>query len=235
MMKLIAHRGASLVRQENSVESLVYAARAGASAVECDIRRMADGVYVIYHDDNLERITGRNIPVKGLTSVEMRDLLAKHHYHLTTIDEIIEQYHERSPILLHLKSPLNAEVLERIRGGGLPVIYGIFSIENVRQLAGYATPSQLLAFMPTYQNGMAEEFARAGVGILRLWEQWLGDITPAELKAKTGAEVWVMSNSETTGQNGSFESLDRFYAMGADGALLNDIDLGMRWKSERGY
>ena len=55
-MDLIAHRGATLVKQENSVESLEYAARIGAAAAECDIRQMSDGVFVIYHDEGLGRL-----------------------------------------------------------------------------------------------------------------------------------------------------------------------------------
>ena len=55
-MDLIAHRGASLVKQENSVESLEYAAHIGASAAECDIRQTSDGVFVIFYDEGLGRL-----------------------------------------------------------------------------------------------------------------------------------------------------------------------------------
>ena len=54
-MKYIAHRGASLIRQENTVESLVCGAELGAYAVECDIRVTADGRYIIFHDPDLAR------------------------------------------------------------------------------------------------------------------------------------------------------------------------------------
>ena len=44
-MKLIAHRGASLLCRENTLESLLTAVRYGADAVECDLSfRTADGV-----------------------------------------------------------------------------------------------------------------------------------------------------------------------------------------------
>ena len=57
-MKLIAHRGASLERPENSLESLILASELGAYAVECDVRATADGEYVLFHDDNLARLGG---------------------------------------------------------------------------------------------------------------------------------------------------------------------------------
>ena len=57
-MKIIAHRNETPGCPENSVESLEYSAQEGIFAVECDVRRTGDGVYVIYHDDTLERMCG---------------------------------------------------------------------------------------------------------------------------------------------------------------------------------
>lgn len=64
-MKLIAHRGASLERPENSLESLEYGSELGAFAVECDVRMTADGVYIIFHDDRLERLGGDRVLLTG--------------------------------------------------------------------------------------------------------------------------------------------------------------------------
>ena len=47
---VIAHRGASAVRKENTVEAFVEARRLGADMVELDVRRTRDGVLVIHHD-----------------------------------------------------------------------------------------------------------------------------------------------------------------------------------------
>jgi glycerophosphoryl diester phosphodiesterase len=47
---VIAHRGASAVRRENTVESFVEARRLGADMVELDVRRTRDGALVIHHD-----------------------------------------------------------------------------------------------------------------------------------------------------------------------------------------
>src|SRR5688572_20980568 len=47
---VIAHRGASAVRRENTVEAFVEARRLGADMVELDVRRTVDGALVIHHD-----------------------------------------------------------------------------------------------------------------------------------------------------------------------------------------
>ena len=50
---VIAHRGASAVCRENTVEAFVEAKRLGADMVELDVRRTRDDVLVIHHDASL--------------------------------------------------------------------------------------------------------------------------------------------------------------------------------------
>ena len=50
MVEVLAHRGASRARRENTVEAFALAAELGSDAVELDVRRTADGVLVVHHD-----------------------------------------------------------------------------------------------------------------------------------------------------------------------------------------
>jgi glycerophosphoryl diester phosphodiesterase len=58
-MLVFAHRGASAVRPENTVEAFVEAGRLGADGVELDVRRTADGQLAVRHDPTLD--DGRSI------------------------------------------------------------------------------------------------------------------------------------------------------------------------------
>ena len=49
-MLVIAHRGASAFAQENTLEAFNMAFKLGASWLETDVQRSADGVLVLYHD-----------------------------------------------------------------------------------------------------------------------------------------------------------------------------------------
>ncbi len=51
--QVIAHRGASRMARENTVEAFRLAAVVGAHAVELDVRRTADEVLVVHHDPML--------------------------------------------------------------------------------------------------------------------------------------------------------------------------------------
>jgi glycerophosphoryl diester phosphodiesterase len=47
---VIAHRGASAAKPENTIEAFVEARRMGADMVELDVRRTADDALVVHHD-----------------------------------------------------------------------------------------------------------------------------------------------------------------------------------------
>jgi glycerophosphoryl diester phosphodiesterase len=50
---VLAHRGASSARPENTLEAFRYAGELGADGVELDVRATRDGVLVVHHDARL--------------------------------------------------------------------------------------------------------------------------------------------------------------------------------------
>src|SRR6266480_6507973 len=54
---VVAHRGASADEAENTLPAFEAAVRAGADAVEFDVRMTADGVAVVMHDPDVSRTT----------------------------------------------------------------------------------------------------------------------------------------------------------------------------------
>lgn len=52
-MKVIAHRGASAAKRENTLEAFTHARVLGADWVELDVRRTADGAMAVHHDAHL--------------------------------------------------------------------------------------------------------------------------------------------------------------------------------------
>ncbi len=58
MPALVAHRGQMESYPENSLLALEAALKCGASNVEFDVQSTADGVLIVFHDVELERVTG---------------------------------------------------------------------------------------------------------------------------------------------------------------------------------
>ncbi len=63
---IFGHRGSPRRYRENTVESFEGALREGADGFETDLRRLSDGVAVLFHDDE---VNGR--PVEILSSAEL--------------------------------------------------------------------------------------------------------------------------------------------------------------------
>ena len=53
MTQVLAHRGASKARRENTIDAFRLAGELGSDAVELDVRRTADGLLVVHHDARL--------------------------------------------------------------------------------------------------------------------------------------------------------------------------------------
>jgi glycerophosphoryl diester phosphodiesterase len=68
---LVAHRGGSALAPENTLAAFDRAAEIGADAIETDVRLSADGVVMVFHDEETQRLTGEPGTVEGRTAAEI--------------------------------------------------------------------------------------------------------------------------------------------------------------------
>jgi glycerophosphoryl diester phosphodiesterase len=107
---IIAHRGDRKNGIENTIDACEKSLRAGANALEIDIRQTGTGEIVVFHDFSLKRMFNKSGYI-GRTSM---DTLRTYHYrdsedqkstkHLETLDEFLEQFRNRIPINLDAKT-----------------------------------------------------------------------------------------------------------------------------------
>ena len=80
--RVLAHRGLVTLEEagngivENSFAAVAAAQAAGARYVESDCHRTADGVVVLFHDDDLSRVTGDPRKVADVPVHELEQLMA---------------------------------------------------------------------------------------------------------------------------------------------------------------
>lgn len=72
--RLISHRGAKTVCAENSLPAFERAAQQGATWVEFDVCLAQDGTPVIFHDDNMLRMTGIDSQIAAHSYSELKDI-----------------------------------------------------------------------------------------------------------------------------------------------------------------
>jgi glycerophosphoryl diester phosphodiesterase len=73
-LEIIGHRGFSAAAPENTVAAIDAALAAGAHAVEWDVRVLACGTPIVFHDDTLDRTTDGSGPVDERSWDEVRGL-----------------------------------------------------------------------------------------------------------------------------------------------------------------
>lgn len=77
---VIAHRGGSLLRPENTLPAFEHAAELGVDCFETDIHRTKDGELLVCHDDCLDRCTSGKGYIKDLTLAQIQQHDAAHHW-----------------------------------------------------------------------------------------------------------------------------------------------------------
>ncbi len=71
---LVGHRGMKGSAPENTLAAFRAAAAAGINGVEFDVQRTKDGCLIVFHDENLERLTRAKGQLQDLTWDEIKDL-----------------------------------------------------------------------------------------------------------------------------------------------------------------
>ncbi|MGK5728807.1 glycerophosphodiester phosphodiesterase [Streptomyces sp. URMC 124] len=98
----VAHRGDPYLFRENTLASIRSALRAGAGAVEVDVRLTRDGVPVLLHDATLERLWGHTRVLDSLSADELRELTGGG---VPTLREALQLGAERSGPRLFIDLP----------------------------------------------------------------------------------------------------------------------------------
>ncbi|MEY4654748.1 MAG: hypothetical protein RL523_147 [Actinomycetota bacterium] len=101
---LFAHRGYS-PPSENTFEAIKHAIDFGAEYIETDVRCTRDGHAVLFHDEDLKRLTGSEEKVSSLNLKEFKLLKFVQGGSPTTLIEALEQF-PKMKFNLDIKDPL---------------------------------------------------------------------------------------------------------------------------------
>jgi glycerophosphoryl diester phosphodiesterase len=108
--KYIAHRGLHNIdiwAPENSAEAFRRAVEKGY-AIELDVHLTKDNYVVVFHDDNLKRMTGIDKNITEMTMEELKKLrLQDTSERIPTLQEVLKIVNGRVPLLIELKNSTN--------------------------------------------------------------------------------------------------------------------------------
>lgn len=113
---LIAHRGYHSLKNsipENSIPAFIKAIE-NDYIIELDLHILKDGNVVVFHDDNLERMTGVNKNIRNTTYDEIKNLkLQNTNNFIPLLKDVLDIIDGRVPIIIEFKYDVKVGVLEK--------------------------------------------------------------------------------------------------------------------------
>jgi len=128
----IAHRGlhdASRGVIENSLAAFRAAARAGYPA-ELDVRLLADGEVVVFHDQNLDRLTNASGPIASRTAREVETILLSTDERIPLLRDVLDLVNGSTPLLIEIKNEGEVGTLEENTAALLAGYRGAYAVQS---------------------------------------------------------------------------------------------------------
>jgi glycerophosphoryl diester phosphodiesterase len=149
-----AHRGLhGGGRVENSPSAFAAAIERGLG-IECDVQRSRDGQAMVFHDWELDRLTGERGPVKARDSAELgRIKLTGSDDAIPTLPQLLAQVAGRVPLLIEIKSRRE-------------VRYAPLCLAVRRALEGYRGPAAVMSFDPRVVRWFRDNAAHVVRGLV---------------------------------------------------------------------
>lgn len=169
-----AHRGLHDEQYpENSIPACNAACEAGYG-VEIDVHLSSDGEVVVFHDDTLDRMTGRSGKPEDFTAAELTSMqLEDTSYTIPLLKDVLDCVAGRTPLLIETKSkgsagalePAVYEVMESYNGPYLVQSFSPFSVGWFEKNAPTVPRGQLSSTFSDY-DGDLPEYQRIAIRFL---------------------------------------------------------------------
>ncbi|MEO7089638.1 MAG: glycerophosphodiester phosphodiesterase [Cryobacterium sp.] len=233
---MFAHRGLSLEAPENTLLSFLKALSGGATHLETDVQVTLDGVAVVCHDADLERLTGRTVRVDRLTMAELRRIDLGKGQSFVSLAEALDAFPE-ARFNIDVKAtgasePTAYAVLQA--GATWRVLITSFSEDRrsrtTRLLPGVATSASGSVFLQAWLasrlglTGWARRIMRGFAAVQVPERYWrIRVVTPRLIRAMHGigveVHVWTVNDPVT---------MRRLLDFGVDGLITDRCDLAVQ-------
>jgi glycerophosphoryl diester phosphodiesterase len=167
----VGHRGAAGHAPENTLAAIQKGIALGVDFVEIDVRRTADGVLVVLHDETVNRTTDGKGRVDRLSLQEVKKFNAGNGEHIPTLEEVLRIASERAGLMLELKiTGVAQQTVNAVREAGFrdPVIYASFlhdELNHVRAVDPGASLMVLFSALSRASVARAMKYGSSYVGL----------------------------------------------------------------------
>ncbi len=237
---VIAHRGDRARAHENTLAAIEQAIMAGVDYVEIDVRRTADGHYVLMHDGTVDRMTDGHGKVSELTLAQLQSFHVRDSKrpqipadHLPTFNEALIAIKGRVNIYLDFKAGDRAAVAKAISNAGVTKQILVYDdAESVEEWHRVAPELPLIVSPPqsarTPQQ-LANFASRLGIEVLDgSWQGYSLEMVAAAQKA--GVRVWP--DIQSAQEDSTY--FEKVMNLGFTGVQTDHPEELIRWLTQEG-
>lgn len=240
--RVLAHRGLATAAPENSLLAFAHALAVGVDHIETDVHVSADGVAVIAHDPDLDRVAASPVGVDHLTVAELAAVDLGEGQHVPTLAEALAAFPEtRFNIDLKAAGAV-APTVAAVRDARAEhrVLLTSFSERRRRAALRLLPEVATSASGPRFAAALLAASARFGPGVrgalrglhavqIPVKALGLDTVAPSRLRAyqAAGVEVHVWTVNDEP-------EMHRLLDLGVDGLVTDRADLAMEVLRARG-
>ena len=132
----IAHRGGAAERPENTMVAFEHAVRLGYRCIETDVRASRDRVAVIFHDENLDRVTDHTGPLAARDWARLEEMRIHGKEPIARLDDLLGAWPDLRLIIDPKDDRVVAPLIEALRRANARgrVCIGSFSTQRLRRV-----------------------------------------------------------------------------------------------------
>jgi glycerophosphoryl diester phosphodiesterase len=218
--ELIAHRGASRERRENTLPAFARALELGADGIELDVHATHDGVVVVHHDFAVTAAEPPNPAIGGLinelSAADVASFKFRDGSGVPTLREVMDLVGDRATLYVELKGRgIEKQVIECLAQGKGRYAVHSFDHAAVKRARGLARDTATGILLSSYlvEPGAALQAAEAR----DYWQS--GDFVDRHLVSRIHAAggrviVWTVNRRE---------HFDLLAELGVDGICTDDV------------
>ncbi len=218
--EIIAHRGASRERPENTVAAFLRAVELGADGIELDVHLSADNVLFVHHDAIPHDPPSQELANRGIRSLTVEELsrFRVQSELIPTLAQVIDAVGRELTIYCELKGAATAEPSVRLlmdRGA----LSAVHSFDHRRVAEARRLAPQLARGVLEASYHVVPTDTMASVDARDLWQE--AELIDGEMVSAVHARggriiAWTVDDAET---------MRRLTALGVDALCTNDVAL----------
>lgn len=151
---VLAHRGLHGPGVPENAPSAFAAAVACGLGIECDVHKSSDGQAIVFHDWELDRLTGETGPVEERSAAQLGAIrLSGSADTIPTLRQVLDLVAGKVPVVIEVKSRRDARI-------------GALCLAVRRVLEGYRGPHAVMSFDPRVSRWFALNSAHTVRGLV---------------------------------------------------------------------